>query len=80
MVLFYMSLILHPRAENFLSSVWITGGKFDNRLTMMAFVNFDIFQTKKPFFVIFQLIKINWNYRWMQVDLLCSNGELLTYK
>lgn len=31
MVLFYMSLILHPRTENFLSSVWITGVKFDNR-------------------------------------------------
>lgn len=31
MVLFYMSLILHPRAKNFHSSVRITGGKFDNR-------------------------------------------------
>lgn len=40
MVLFHVSLILHPRAENFLSSVWITGGKFDNRADYDAIYQF----------------------------------------
>lgn len=78
MVLFYMSLILYP--ENFLSSVWLTGGKLDNRADYDGIYQFWYFSNHEPLFVLFQLIKINWNYRWMQVDLLYINGELVTCK
>lgn len=45
MVLVHTSLILHPRAENFLSSVRIAGGKFSNRADCGGFYCFDVFQT-----------------------------------
>lgn len=53
MVLFYMSLILHPRAENFLSSVWIIGGKFHNRADYDGIYQFWYFSNCENLFHVF---------------------------
>lgn len=57
MVLFYMFLILHPRAENFLSSVWITGGKFDNRADYDGIYQFWYFSNHETFLRAFSACK-----------------------
>lgn len=53
MVLFYLSWILHPRAGNFLSSVWITGGKFDNRADYDGIYQFWYFSNHETFLCAF---------------------------
>lgn len=44
-----MVLYLHPRAENFLSSVWVTGGKFDNRADYDGIHQFWYFSSHETF-------------------------------
>lgn len=79
MVLVHMSLILHPRAENFLSSVWIAGGKFSNRADCSGFYLFWCF-SDHACFIFFQLRESTETTCRIQVDLLHTNGGFLTSK
>lgn len=72
MVLFYTSSILHPRAKNFLHSVRITGGKFDNRADYHGIYQFWYFSNHETLLHAFPAHK-------NQLKLQMNTGRLAMY-